>query len=165
MKKIEILNTLREDTQENIRFIESKTTIIIAIIGAILVYLLDNLSELTCNFTKYNCIFNIVFFLLIINIIICSFFLFKTIYPISNPKSYLPKEYENYPNLYLSDLNTTNGNPSLDSYNKAISNEDNLELAIELEYLKTSVIRNEKLENFKKLIISIFSLVVIIIKI
>src|SRR5690606_4626920 len=85
---------------------------------------------------------------------------YKVITPLNNPKKLLPSEYYNYPNIYLSfdDLNKKKSN--LSEYQNIFTNENNIEKIIELEYLKTSLIRNEKLHNFKKLTKAIILLII-----
>jgi len=155
MNKKDILNSLIQDTQESSRFIESKTAIITAIIGAILVYYLqdtENIIKYSCSFTFANYLF---FILVLITTIFNVFILIKIISPIDNPKSKIPEEYREFPNLYLSKDTISIDNPNLSEFKEAFSNELNTEKAIELEYIKTSYIRNNKLSHYKILVLGI----------
>lgn len=155
MNKKDILNSLIQDTQENSRFIESKTAIITAIIGAILVYYLQDIE----NIIKYFCSFSLANYLFFILVIMLTIFnvviLIKIISPIDNPKSKIPEEYKDFPNFYLSKDKIGIQNPNLTEFKEAFTNELNIEKAIELEYVKTSYIRNNKLSHYKILIYGI----------
>lgn len=161
MDKKEILYNFTQDNQANIRFIESKTTIITAIIGAIVIYYLQKIGNFITNLEDLSCINLILLFTVTVVIIISCFYLFMVIMPISNPKLKLPNQYHSYPNLYLSSEKLNKDTSDLSEYQIVFENENNMEQSIELEYLKTSLIRNEKLLNFKKLTISIIILVIL----
>ncbi|HRP90428.1 MAG TPA: hypothetical protein PKX92_10355 [Edaphocola sp.] len=161
MDKKDILYNFIQDNQENIRFIESKTAIITAIIGAVIVYYLQGIEKFIKYFEQISCCNIIVLILVITSTIISCYYLFKVILPISNPKSKLPSEYHSYPNIYLSEKKLNINNSDLTEYRSVFENEKSIENSIELEYLKTSLIRNEKLKNFKRLSISIIVLILL----
>src|SRR5690606_5652343 len=163
MDKKEILNSLIQDTQENSRFIESKTAIITAVIGAILIYYLqdvENIIKYFCSFSKVNYLF---FFLVIISTVFNVFFLFRIIFPVDNPKSKIPNHYNEFPNLYLSKEHLNKVNSNLSEFQDSFNNESNTEKALELEYVKTSYIRNSKLSSYRILIFGVLIQVVLFI--
>ncbi|WP_456376043.1 hypothetical protein [Lutibacter sp.] len=163
MDKKDILNSLIQDTQENSRFIESKTAIITAIIGAILIYYLqdiENIIKYFCSFSRVNYFF---LFLVIISTAFNVCFLFKIIFPTDNPKSKIPDNYKDFPNLYLSKEHLNTANPNLIEFQDSFSNDLNTEKAMELEYVKTSYIRNSKLSSYRILIFGVLIQVILFI--
>jgi hypothetical protein len=163
MDKNDILNNLIQDNQENSRFIESKTGIITAIIGAILIYYLqdiENIIKYFCLFSKVNYFF---FFLVFLSTAYNVCLLFKIIFPADNPKSKIPEHYNEYPNLYLSKKHLNKANPNLTEFQDSFSNDSNTEKAIELEYVKTSHIRNSKLSSYRILIFGVLFQVILFI--
>lgn len=153
MDKNEIFNGMIQDAQETSRFIESKTAIITAIIGAILFYYLQDIEQIITNFANFSLLnytfFSLVIILLIFNISI----LFKIVFPINNPKSKLPEYFSDFPNIYLTNYHLDSLNPKLEDYKNSIKSDLDLSKALELEYAKTSYIRNNKLYLFKILAI------------
>lgn len=155
MNKIDILKDLIQDTQETIRFIESKTSIIIAIIGAILIYYLQDINNIIKYFYSFSCANYFFFILVLISNIFNVFILFKLIFPLNNPISKIPSLYNKFPNLYLSKENLNPPKPKLKSFHESFSDDLNIEKALELEYIKTSYIRNIKLNLYKILVVGV----------
>jgi hypothetical protein len=155
MDKNDILNNLIQDNQENSRFIESKTAIITAIIGAILIYYLQDIDNIIKNFYSFSKINYCLFFLVFLSTTFNVFILFKIIFPVDNPKSKIPDQYKDYPNLYLSKEHLNKANPNLTEFQNSFDNDVNTEKAMELEYVKTSYIRNCKLSSFRILIFGV----------
>ena len=161
MDKIEILNNYTLDNQENIRFVESKTAFLTAILGAIIIYYLQGIENITKYYYQFSNINLFFFYLLVVIVIVSIYFLIKVIYPKSNPILNLPSTYKDYPNLYLSREKLNNKKSDLNDYQKVFKNDKNTFDAVELEFLKTSYIRNEKLFNFK--IVFILTTIIVII--
>lgn len=161
MDKNDILNNLIQDNQENSRFIESKTAIITAIIGAILIFYLQDIEKIVkyfCSFSKVN---YFLFFLVFLSTFYNVFLLIKIIFPVNNPKSKIPDFYKEYPNLYLSKIHLNKKNPNLTEFQESFTSDLNTEKAIELEYVKTSYIRNVKLSNYRILIFGVMLQVIL----
>lgn len=163
MDKKEIFNNLTQDAQENLRFIESKTAIITAVIGAILIYYLQGIEKTIKYYDSFSCINYCFFFLLMVCLGVNIFILINIISPIDNPMSKIPSQYTDYPNLYLSKANLDLKSPDLDDFQESFESDSKLENALELEYIKTSYIRNKKLSLFKKLVIGLFIQVILFI--
>lgn len=163
MDKKDIFNNLTQDAQENSRFIESKTAIIAAIIGAILIYYLQGIEKAIKYYDSFSCINYWFFFLLMLCTGVNIFILFKIIFPLDNPKSKIPAQYNDFPNLYLSKTNLDIKSPDLCDFQESFTSDSKLENAMELEYVKTSYIRNKKLSLFKRLVIGLFFQVILFI--
>lgn len=156
MNNKDIFNSLIQDTQETSRFIESKTAIITTIIGVILIYYVQDIENILKYCSSFSFINYCFFILLIISFVFNLYILFKIIFPRDNPVLKIPKDYSKYPNLYLSKSHLNIENPNLVEFQNALSSDKNTEKAMELEYVKTSYIRNEKLYYYKILVGGVF---------
>lgn len=155
MNNKEVLNSLIQDAQTNSRFIESKTAIIFTIIGAMLIYYLQDIENIIKYYSFFSCLNLDLFILGILCTLTNVFFLFKLIYPMDNPLSKVPQKYIDYPNLYISKTDTRSEKSELEHFETSLSNDKNIEKALILEYIKTSNIRNNKLHYYKKLVFGI----------
>ena len=163
MDKKDSLNSLIQDAQENSRFIEAKTAIITAIIGAILIYYLQDIENIMKTFYLFSKVNYFFFFLVIISTVFNVYFLFKIIFPADNPKSKVPDKFSDFPNLYLSKKHLNITNPNLFEFEDSFVTNLNKEKAMELEYVKTSYIRNSKLSSYRILIIGVLIQVILFI--
>ena len=127
MNKKELLYNFTQDNQEIIRFIESKTAIITAIIGAIIIYYLQIIDKFIKYFEVLSCWNTIFLFLVIISTIVSCYYLFKVIFPLSNPKHKLPAEYHLYPNIYLSEQKLNKNKLDLEEFKQVFKNEKSIE--------------------------------------
>lgn len=156
MDKQGTIFSLIQDTQENARFIESKTGIIAAIIGAILVYYIQDIKNIIKHFDSFSGSNYAFFFLVILSTLLNVYFLFKIIFPISNPVAKIAKKYMAYPNIYLTRSKINVKNKDVAALTDILCNKNKLEQALELEYVKISHIRNSKLLLYKALVIGLF---------
>ena len=91
------------------------------------------------------------------------FFLFKIIFPADNPKSKIPDIYQDFPNLYLSKEHLNIAHPNLTEFKNSFLNALHTEKAMELEYVKTSYIRNNKLSSYRLLFFGVLIQVILFI--
>ena len=161
MDKNEVIRTMMQDAQETSRFIESKTAIITAIIGAIIFYYLQDIETIIRQIDNFSFLSHILFLLVTLSIIFNIAMLFKVVFPVNNPKSKLPKHFDEYPNIYLTNDHLNSKNPQLEDYQNSIKSDSDISKALELEYAKTSLIRNNKLFFFKSLAIGAIILVIL----
>ncbi len=161
MDKKDLLITLIQDTQEASRFTETKTVVIVSILGGIVVNYISDIDEILKNFNTFSCCNYILVTLVLLCLVVNIYFLAKIIVPIANPVDKLAVELNKYPNLFISDENINNNNFS--DYKKALKNKNILN-SLQLEYIKVSLIRNNKIKFYKKLIVgSIIQVVLFII--
>jgi len=89
----------------------------------------------------------------IILIALSIIFIAKIIYPVNNPVNKIPEPYANYPNIYQGKNAKLNSSLVVNKFDLALETEDNINKVLELEYLKTSYVRNVKANHFKTLVI------------
>ena len=83
--KIDFLNNAINDTQELIRFIDTKLTVAITIVGALLAVLLSTVEKVITYNNYYSDWFWIFLSVLIVLLIACFIIIIKIIVPTSNP--------------------------------------------------------------------------------
>ncbi|MFN4027710.1 MAG: hypothetical protein ACK4IZ_09710 [Flavobacterium sp.] len=164
-KKITFLNAAIVDAQELIRFIDTKTAIVITILGSYLVAIFTILDKIIFNSNLFSSLFWFLISLFTVLLIICIVITARIIYPTNNPQKnivlgnmqvptlqfYLPmNEYDSnlFPffNSEKFRLSTT-----LESYSSQLKNK-NIIQSLTYELLKISYIRNVKNDRFKVLI-------------
>jgi hypothetical protein len=166
-KKIEFLYSAISDSQELIKFIDTKTAVAITVIGSIVVGLFTSLENILKYFSLYSCWFHFTFFLLIIFLTVCIWIISRIIKPTNNPKDnlqvdlarkfkmnfFIPvNKYQLGFPFYNSDKHKLSEN--LDDYITAVNSLTNLEIieVLALELFKISFIRNIKNDRFNHLI-------------
>jgi|GEM_PF-7023531 hypothetical protein len=152
-KKIEILLSLLQDTQETIRFIDGKVGVLVILLTGIIALYVSELSSIIEYFNSYS-VFLLMFFIVnTIGIIVCFYYVARVIFPIKNPQSKIPTPYRNYPNIYQATLDKK-GLIVLD-FDDTLRNINKQSQTLEFEYLKISLIRNLKNARLKRLFIAI----------
>jgi hypothetical protein len=166
-KKIEFIYSAISDTQELIKFIDTKTAVAITIIGSIMVGLFSSLETILKYFSLYSCLFHFTFFLLIILLTICIWITTRIIKPTNNPKDnlkidpaktfklkyFIPvNKYQFGFPFYNSDKHKLS--EKLDDYITSANSLTNLEIIdiLTLELFKVSFIRNIKNDRFNHLV-------------
>jgi len=152
-KKIEILLSLLQDTQETIRFIDGKVGVLVILLTGIVALYVSELSLIIEHFCGYSIFLLVIFIANTTGIITCFYYVARVIFPIENPQSKIPVPYRNYPNIYQATLDKTG--LVVSAFNEALSDLNKQCQSLELEYLKISFIRNFKNVRFKKLFIAI----------
>lgn len=171
--RIEYLSMCINDAQEIIRFIETKTAIVITILSAFIIILFSQIGCLLEYSNIFPLIFDIFFWSLMICYLISILITYKIISPISNPSTHINMKDSRHPNLkfYLSNNNYLKSiiYPFIDSkkykldekfsdYLKTIheSTENDIIDSLAFELFKVSYIRNLKHDRFKKLTFFLF---------
>lgn len=152
-KKIDVILSLLQDVQENIRFIESKVGVVIILLTGIVALFVTDAVNFIMYFDKYSCLLKFVFFVSLGGIIISIFLIAKVILPVNNPVDKIPNPYRSYPNIYQGKNKKCDTSLIVNNFDEALKSVENINKVLELEYLKTSFIRNVKTKNFKELII------------
>jgi hypothetical protein len=167
-KKIEFLYAAITDAQELIRFIDTKTGIVVGFIGAFVV----GLFSCVANIVLYVCSFSIVFWillgLLLAVFVLSIWMILKIIKPVNNPKDniyldptinmplkfYIPSN--KYFNLFYPFLNLKRFKLSEDlkNYIETLNNisDNDIVSILAYELFKVSYIRNIKNDRFNVLI-------------
>jgi len=153
-KKIEVLLSLLQDTQETIRFIEGKVGILVILLTGIVALYISELSSIIEHFNNYSTFLLVMFIANTIGIIACFYYVARVIFPIQNQQDKIPMPYRNYPNIYQATIDKAELFVS-ETFNETLSDFDKQCQSLELEYLKTSFIRNLKDIRFKKLFIAV----------
>jgi len=156
-KNIEVLLSLLQDIQETIRFIESKVGVLIILLSGIVALYINEVSSLITYFENFSCFLKILFSINAIGIIICFYYVARIILPVQNPQDKIPEPYKNYPNIYQAKNDFKNKKLIVSNIDEALKDDDSLTKSLELEYFKTSYIRNAKNANFNKLVIIIIT--------
>ncbi len=155
------------DTQQLIKNIYTKLTVVITIIGAFVFCLYTNLGKLMANFCEYSPYLKLTIISLIANIVICIWLTAKILFPTHNPTEnitvedkspklkffhaenrYADKNLSSFFNLESNKLKT-----QFEKYASLVNMADDEELLDSLifELLKLSYIRNIKTKRLKTL--------------
>jgi hypothetical protein len=162
-KKTDVLLSLLQDVQENIRFIDSKVGVVIILLTGIVVLFISDVENFITYFDKYSFLLKSLFFLSLGGIVISIYFIAKIILPVNNPVDKIPEPYKSYPNIYQGKNKTFDTNLIVNKFDEGLTSDENINKVLELEYLKTSFIRNVKTKNFNRLIIvCIFALALVV---
>jgi hypothetical protein len=151
-KKTDVLLSLLEDAQESIRLIDSKVGVVIILLTGIIALFITDADYFIIYFDKYSLLLKIIVIISAGGIIMSICLIAKIILPYNNPVDKIPKPYRNYPNIYQG-KNSANNRLIVNNFDEALVNDENINHALELEYLKTSFIRNAKTKTFNKLVI------------
>jgi hypothetical protein len=152
-KKTDVLLSLLQDVQENTRFIEGKVGVVIILLTGIVALFISNFENIITYFDKYSFFLKSLFFLSLGGIIASIYFIAKIILPVNNPADKIPEPYKSYPNIYQGKNMTFDTNLIVNKFDEGLTSLENINKVLELEYLKTSFIRNVKTKNFNRLII------------
>lgn len=166
-EKLNFLHKAIEDTQQTIRFVDTKISIILLLFGIFVSIIgagLPSFSEYFWNMRAcLQTIFIIATSLFIICIGIALFLTIKIIFPRSNPSEHITMEYKPMGFFYLSDLKTSwkDGfvdrkcvilKPSFEDYLlkfTEIIDSQAIEKELIYEFLKVSYIREIKIRRIK----------------
>lgn len=175
-KKIEFLYAAIKDAQELIRFIDTKTAIVITILGAFIVSYFTILKDIIQYSYYFSFVFWIIFILFILSLLLCISIVLRIIRPTNNPidnininKGDLPKlrfflPLNKYKNKFIKNIRNSK-NDKLNEYysdiikliigvdnNNKITTEDDIIKSLTFEFMKVSFIRNIKVDRFNSLI-------------
>ncbi|TAF08110.1 MAG: hypothetical protein EAZ75_11570 [Flavobacteriia bacterium] len=164
-KKITFLTAAITDAQELIRFIDTKTAIVITILGAYIVAIFSVLDKIISNYNLFSLMFWSLISCFSILLIFCVVITARIINPTNNPTKnialgntslpslqfYLPTN--NYNNIWYPFFNSEKFNLSntFESYSSELKNKQIVK-SLTFELLKISYIRNVKNDRFKILI-------------
>lgn len=151
-KKTDVLLSLLQDVQENNRFIDSKVGVIIILLTGIVTLFISDVENFIIHFDKYSCILKTLFFLSLGSIVTSIFFIAKIIFPVNNPIHKIPEPYKSYPNIYQGKNKPFDTKLIVNDFDNGLANAENINKMLELEYLKTSFIRNVKTKNFNRMV-------------
>lgn len=153
-QKTDAFVLLIQDTQETIRFIETKLGFVTLVISGITGFFIKEVDIYLKDFITKGFLYQLILILCIILMIISYVLIYLCIKPIKNPKKNLPNKYQDYPNLFLG--RNRKGKLIIDTcYSDSFINVRNINKSLELEYLKLSFIRNRKLKYFNYAIIGV----------
>ncbi len=162
-KKTDVLLSLLQDVQENIRFIDSKVGVVIILLTGIVALFISDVDNFITYFDRYSFLLKSLFFLSFGGIVLSIFFIAKIILPVNNPVEKIPEPYKSYPNIYQGKNKSFDKSLIVNKFDEGLISDENINKVLELEYLKTSFIRNVKTKNFNKLIfVSIFALAFVV---
>jgi uncharacterized protein YpmS len=165
--KISFLTEAISDAQEIIRFIETKTGIVVTITGAYLVVIFTDTENIIKYISYYNCWFFLFLTLFIFNLIACLIVIVRIIKPSSDPNKNIELggvskpslQFYIAPNNYsrLHQFRNTNNHKletSFSKYKVELQSAGLTEIldSLTMELLKVSFIRNIKSDRFKFLI-------------
>jgi hypothetical protein len=174
-KQIEFLYQSISDTQELIKFVETKTAFGASIIGIYLATFCSIFDKVLKHFYDFNFIFWASFILVCILLLVSIWIIILAIKSVNNPadnvkikkedKSALeffvtPNDYDTYKIIYpFFNSKHFKIKKTFDSFFEAISNSDENELikVLTFELLKVNYIRNIKNDRFKILIFSLIA--------
>jgi len=171
--KIDFIKTAISDAQELIRFIDTKTAIIITILGAYIATFflsIDKIVEFSSGYSNWFWLFMIFFFILVT---LCVIVTTRIIKPTNNPVDNINIENKNKPKLkfflptndysnkmYQSFLNSEKYKltENFESYLIVLDKADNNDIldSLTLELFKVSYIRNIKNDRFNTLLKLLF---------
>ena len=169
--KINFLSTAISDAQELIRFIDTKTTVVITILGAYIVAFFSVLDKIISNFSLYANGFIFSLFVFLILLILTILITVRIIKPTNNPVENIKLgDNTNIPSLqfYISPNDYSKDNffafrnskkfklsKTLKQY-LSVLNENEIIDSLSFELLKVSYIRNVKSDRFNTLMWFLF---------
>lgn len=140
---------LINDSQESIRFLESKVGFMTILIGAMIASVVERLDMIFEKYISFSVIYKISFILLIFLILICFYLIIKIIFPKQNPIENIPEPYKSYNNIYLDKITKEDKLEITNKYKEAFDSLKLFSNSLELEFLKLSYIRNLKNKYIK----------------
>jgi len=169
--KINFLNSAISDAQELIRFIDTKTAIVVTILGSYIIAFFTSIDKIIAYKSEYSFWFWMSLILFFLLLICCIGITTRIIKPTNNPvdnldldniqipklKYYLPTN--NYQNDYLYSFKNSKKyklSENFKSYYQTIKNDTedkDIIKALSFELLKVSYIRNIKNDRFNTLLL------------
>lgn len=176
-KKIEFLYSAIKDAQELIRFTDTKTAVVIPILGAFIITYFTQLSNIVKYYNFINIWFWIPFGLFILSLIFCILIVVRIINPTKDPSKNIKIQEEDKPSLVFflanndykkkflyrfknsdefkldfdSNILLKQLLPNIDNTGNGIKEEDIIK-TLSFEFLKVSYIRNVKMDRLKSLL-------------
>ena len=167
--KITFLSSAISDAQELIRFCDTKTAIVITILGAYLVAFFSSIDKIVENSSNYSCWFWLFLSLFFILLISCIVVTIRIIKPTNNPidninfggqpipkvKFFLaPNDYSNDCPYQISNSVEFKLKENFKDYSEKLSDAKNDDIisSLTLELFKVSYIRNIKNDRFNTLL-------------
>lgn len=167
--KVNFLSTAIADAQELIRFIDSKTTVVITILGSYIVAYFAVIEKIVANYNLYNIDFIVSFYIFVALLILSILITVRIIKPTNNPAENIDLDGITSPslNFYIAP-NKYKGiffpfynskkfklSKTLKDYNSQLKDTEILN-SLTFELLKVSYIRNVKSDRFNTLMWFLF---------
>ncbi len=167
--QIQFVSLAITDTQQLIKNLDSKLTVVITILGSFLVTYVNKAENIIVNFCEYSFTFRLILVLLLLLIALCIILISKILIPTNNPKNHIIFGNKSVPKIdfFLAENITPNGIGYLfhdtvksklkmpfDTYVISLNNSDDKELldSLTFELFKLNYIRNIKYNRFKVLL-------------
>ena len=167
-KKIEFLYAAIADAQELIRFIDTKTTVVIGVITAFVVGLFSCYANILVYACSFSCCFWVSLCFVLVSLLLSIWIILKIIKPVNNPKDnihldsavnlplnfYIPSNKYSTAFFPFSNSRKSKLSENLKNYIDKLNSISDADIANILTYelFKVSYIRNIKNDRFKILV-------------